>query len=308
MLKRHYISILFLLIGINSFGLSFPEVPLMNLIDKSDLIISGIVINTYETDSLILQDFEKFRKLTNRSYYRNTGYTAEIKVQTIIHGSLTKDTILVPYYPSKGYLLPDFSESDTVLLFLKDPKVHEYYDKTEMRYGVKTKYIDLYVQKIKEYNGFIRVPENNIDSLKLNWLIELAITPELTWEGTYTLWSMHDIEFDITSKEKMTSAILSLEKLEQKDELLLEFVSKFDYNLTVTEFCIRNLEMLLDDKYYYLTCGCLMDAIVNMDSRIKYKRLIRRYTKLDYINIDDKKRKELQVISDFIEIVKKHNA
>ncbi len=297
-----------LILSGNSFGLSIPERPLMTMIEKSEFIVYGVVIDTFKTDSitqqLIITENRENRK-KRLCWCGSASKTAKIKIITTLKGHQQLDTILIPYHSSGYYVLPDFNISDTLILFLNKFSYKSYYGKTDPRFGVKTSAVANYIKFTRRYLDFSENTDSINTKLKFNWLIDLACCKNLTWEGTKVLRNLSDTLFTDSTKSKLTKSLLARETLKRKDEYLLEIVSEFGFNKNVFDYCVKNLEKTLNDDLYYLTSLDLMQAIYEMDNKRKYKKLIDNYFDTFYEEKDEKE-KQLAIIQDFITETKKH--
>jgi hypothetical protein len=306
---RRYCIILFLLIlSGKSFGFSFPEYPLMTMIEKSEFIVYGVVIDTFKTDSItkkqIIAENRENRK-KRLCWCGSANKTAKIKILTTLKGQKHLDTIFIPYHSSGYYALPGFNKTDTLILFLNKFGIESYYGKTDPRFGVKTASLADYIKYTKTYLDFSEKTDSLKAKLKFNWLIDLACNSSLTWEGTKVLRNLSDTVFTDTTKLKLTKSLLGRETLKRKDEYLLEIVSEFGFNKEVFDYCVNNLEKTLNDDLYYMTSLDLMQAIYEMDKKRKYEKLIDDYFDTFYKK-KDKKESQLAIIQDFIIETKKH--
>lgn len=299
-MKEFTLILSFCLLSLVALGRSFPEYPLGVMISHSEYIIKGEVFDINKTDSatrikLLLE--------TRKKSFGRSGICldiAKIKVIRILKGELQIDTVLVPFNYDPINALPGFIKGGTVLLFLSKVDKTNWFIKTDARFGVKSNNIDLYIQKIIDYNNFLTEPDSMRPKLYLDWLVDLAETKELTWEGTEILKNLPDKMINQTMQRRLIEAILSFEKLERKDENLIDIVSRFGYNQEVFDLLIRNLKSLLDSDLYYLTSLDLMNGIYEMENQRKYKRLINRYYDTFTLSSSKKKEKQLEIIRKFI--------
>lgn len=273
---------------------SFREVPLNKMIDESEFIYSGRIINVTETDSLLQNQLRNIVRSDNYKYDDpSCGYCSETAIFVIsksLKGKVENDTISIPFHRNAMFALPGFSENREYILFLDDLDSFNLYVKTDPRFGTKSSNLREYESLIIEYLKLESI------STKMEWIIDLCVNPRLSWEGMLNFKFSNSKQFTENEKNKLTKGLLKMDFDYDKYLKLLECVQDFGKNDELIEKCFDRLKSVKEqDVYEGLD---LMQAINKMNHKPEYQKQIDRF--FDGFNNKLSDSQKLELIEEFI--------
>lgn len=287
-------------------GQNYNKAPLREMIDSSENLIVGTVVKIETPRSSTREQLMEFAKRSELPLgVGKCERIATVKVIDLIAGEMESGTIYIPYHVDSYWEIPGFTVNDTVLLFLNPLGPDQFYGKTNPTFGVKTEHISLYLQEIEAYLSFCDFPMQSRKELTIDWLIKLSAIPELSWDGTFDLYSIRGVDYNNSRKTLLRKAILELDVLEYRNKELIDLVAGFGYDQELIMLYIKNLERCLTNGDVEYFAHLLMKGINTMDPRRRYDKLIKRHYD---IYLQPEKKKVRQIISKFIEEVMMHNA
>lgn len=227
-----------LLFGIKAQSYPILEVPMSELIESSDLIIMGNVIDI-------------------KSIKDSQAKAAYILVKSNLKGSNASDTIIVEFYtevtcPQQG----KYKKGTNILTFLsyKDSIFHV----NGFSHGVRIidKEMPDFEKMILEYISLAEVQNSSIRRNKLiNWIIETIENPNIRAEGIIMLTSKYLIrnqaiaKSDLTKGQiaRITEVLVGLEQFGFTDLKMIEFVLEDDCN-RVLAWSNKKIEEIFNQK------------------------------------------------------------
>ncbi len=277
-------------------ALSFSEVPLNRMIDESEFIYSGRIINVTETDSSLQKQLRNIVRSDNYKFDDpSCGYcseTATFVISKSLKGQIQNDTILIPFHRNFMSALPGFSKNREYILFLDKLDGFDFFAKTDPRFGAKSSYLNEYKNLITEYL-FLKS-----DSEKRAWVIDLCINPRLSREGMLNFKFSSSNHFSESEKRIMTEGLIKMDFNNDRYLKLIKCVEDFGKNDDLIKKCFGRLKLVNEENVYE---GLdLMQAINEMDPKPKYKKLID-----DFFDGFDNKLSDsvkLELIREFIRI------
>lgn len=276
-------------------ALSFREVPLNRMIDMSEFICIGRIVNVSETDSLLQKQLKDIVMEESYDYDApSCGYCNEIAIfviKKVLKGKIEKDTILIPFYRSTMFALPGFSENQKYILFLDKLANSDFFIKSDPRFGVKDSYLKEYHKQITKYLN------RNSESEKRDWIIDLCINPMLSWEGMLNFNISFFKQFSDREKKIMTKGLVKMDFSNDDYTELLKCVQGFCRNEELIEKCFDRLEEIKGENIYEVLY--LMEAINEMDFKLEYKELIDKFC--DGFNNRLSRAQNLELINEFIQ-------
>ncbi|MGB0868926.1 MAG: hypothetical protein ACPGSD_04945 [Flavobacteriales bacterium] len=290
-----YIFTLFLLTKVLlANALSFREVPLNKMIDKSDFIYLGRIIKVTETDSLLQK---RLRNIIRSDDYKygdpNCGYcneTAIFVIKKALKGKVVKDTISIPFHRSFMFLIPGFSENREYILFLNDLESFNLYIKTDLRFAAKSSHLREYESLIIEYLKL------KTKLKKREWIIDLCVNPMLSGDGMRNFKYVNSMHFSDNEKYELTKGLLKMDFDNDRYLRLLECVQDFGRNDKLIEKCFDRLRSIKEQKVYE---GLdLMIAINTMNPKPEYQKHIDRLS--DGFNNKLSDSQKLKIIEEFV--------
>ena len=277
-------------------ALSFREVPLNRMIDESEFIYSGRIINVTETDLSLQKQLRNIVRSDNYKYGDSScGYcseTATFVVSNSLKGQIQSDTILIPFHSNFMFALPGFSENREYILFLDKLDGFDFFAKTDPRFGVKDSCLNEYKNLITEYLSL------KSDSDKRAWIIDLCINPRLSREGMLNFKYSSSNHFSESEKRVMIDGLIKMDFNKDRYLKLLECGKDFGENDNLIKKSFERLKLVNEENVYE---GLdLMQAIYGMDPKSKYKKLIDEF--FDGFDHRLSASEKLELIREFIRI------
>ena len=264
------------------------------MIDESEFIYSGRIINVTQTDSSLQKQLRNIVRSANYKYGDpSCGYcseTATFVISKSLKGQIQNDTILIPFHSNIMFALPGFSKNGEYILFLDKLADSDFFVKTDPRFGAKGSHLKEYESLISEYLNLNSEPE------KRDWIIELCINPRFSWEGMLNFKFSSSKQFTENEKNKLTKGLINMDFDNDNYLKLLECVQNFGKNDELIEKCFNRLKLVKEKNVYE---GLdLMQAINKLNPKPAYQQLIDKF----FDGFDNKlsDTQKLELIKEFI--------
>ena len=291
---KYSITIILLFKLLLANALSFKKIPLNEMIDNSEFICAGRIVNITKTDLLLQKQLRNNIESDNYKYgdpsCGQCSNTAMFVINKTFKGKIDKDTISVPFQENVIFALPGFTVGQEYILFLEKLADSDLFIKTDARFGVKGKHLKEYENLISEYLSL------DLESKKRDWIIELCINPRLSWEGMLNFKFSRSNKFTENEKSKLTKGLLNMDFDNDKYLKLLEVVQEFGKNDELIEKCFKRLKLINKSNIYE---GLdLMIAINELNPKPSYQRQIDKF--FDGFDNTSSDSQKLGLIKEFI--------
>lgn len=251
---------------------SFVGVPLNKIIDKAEFICTGRVINVTKTDSSFQNELWSMRHDQYEYGMPDCGLCGEIAtfvIQKSLKGHIENDTILILFHRNFMHMVPGLFENQEYVLFLNSLYDSHLFVMTYPGFGSRNSKINEYESLVTEYLKINSLSE------KREWIIDLCINPNHSWEGMSNFKYPSSEDFSLSEKLKMTKGLMKMDFNNDGYMTLLECVQNFGKNDQLIDKCFSRL-MLLDEERKHEGFD-LIKAIHKMDPKPVYQELIDSY-------------------------------
>lgn len=291
---KSIITFLFITQALLANAISIKKIPLNKLIDKSEFVFRGRVIDVFKTDSLLQQQLRNITKSKNYKYgdpnCRFCSETATFVITKTLKGQVATDTISIPFYSNLMVLLPGFAKDHEYILFLSHLDSFNLFVKSHPQSSAKSSNLNEYENIITEYLKLNSLPE------KRKWIINLCVNPRLSDEGLENIKYSDPEKFTPGEKKIMTDGLLKMNFTNDNYLKLLAIIQGFGKNEELISKCYTRLESITENQLYE---GLdLMKAIYEMNPKKEYKKLIDDFT--DKLTSAFNDTQKLESIKEFI--------
>jgi len=298
-MKALIISI-FLILSLSSYSLSFKEYSLSTLIEVSDHIVIGEVIDTFSLDSISKKEItrpynrEKFHHTCNRC-----NKVAKVVIFNNLKSNLTVDTISVLYHYSIFSAIPPIPRNFAGIFFLNKIDSTNYYIRSTARFSIKDSN-ENYLKFIKEYLNINKIEDSIVKKEQLhNWNINLSIDTLISIEGVRSF--KYYKGFSELDKKKLTNGLKQFNFDKHNYQALLNIVISFSKNDTILlKKCLDKL-VKIDAGSIYEGYD-LMVAINKLKYNKKGIKLINKFYGKSFNYNSISKEEQLKLITKFVNL------